>query len=62
MDAIGHVFAAKNAKLEHLFRSEFRSKIGMKISPRRLRQSIGVAALHEIVNDDSQMFHFSRVA
>ena len=55
--AVGHVFATKHAQREQLFGSKLRAKIRMEILSLRLGHEIDVALLHEVIDDDSPLFH-----
>ena len=49
---VGHVFAAEDAEREHLLGRQLRSKFGIEIAARRLRDPVAVALLHLVVDDD----------
>lgn len=47
---IGHISAAENSQLKHLFRREFRSEVRVKIPSRGRGQRISIVLLHFIVD------------
>ena len=47
--AIGHVFTAEDAELEHLFRRKLRLKARIEVLPKRLRKPVAVFLLHLVV-------------
>lgn len=55
--AVGHIFAAEDAQLEHLFRSQIGFEIRVEIFADGFGQVIGVTALHQVVDNDSFFSH-----
>ena len=56
--AVSHVLAAEDAKLEHLFWRELRSKLGIEVAANRLSQEIDIALLHQVVDYDWLIYLF----
>ena len=58
LSAIGHVFSAKDAEREHLFRRKLGCKSPAKSAPCRFRPEINVVLLHFIIHLHAHGFHF----
>ena len=48
--AIGHVFPAEHAELEHLFRRQLGRESGAECAPHRFCAEINIALLHFVVH------------
>ena len=55
--AIGHVFSAEHAKLEHLFRRQLGRESGAECAPHRFCVDINIALLHFVVHLHPDRFH-----
>ncbi len=56
--AVGHVAPAKDAQGQHLGRGQLRLETGGEVLAHRLGQGVGVALLHEVVdNNESVVSH-----
>jgi hypothetical protein len=57
--AIGHVLAAEHPHLQHLFGRYFRRESGMEVLSHRLRKTIRIVFLHQVVDDHLPPLHHS---
>src|SRR5215472_2145434 len=55
--AVGHVFPTENAEVEHFFRRELGRELRVEVPARGRRESVTVAFLHLIVDDDGLDLH-----
>ena len=57
VSAVGHVFAAEHAQLEHLLRGELGGEFRVEVFSHGLGEDIGVVLLHEVVYGYGAVLH-----
>lgn len=60
--AIGHVFAAENAKLKHFLWRKLGTKVRMEILAHGLCQQVNITLLHQVINFDRLVVILHRIA